>query len=280
MTGPFPHVRVHGGARARGTAYGEEARERVRRSVDAYREVFLADAGWDWTQVTEHALGYTDAIVRFEPRYLEEIAGIAAGAGLAMEDILAINVRTEVMFAAKARQAADPSRRPGECTAFAVTPERSADGHTLLGQNWDWLPHAEETVIVLEAEQDDGPGYVTVVEAGLLAKTGMNASGIGLVTNALVSDGDRGATWYGIPGRFRRPIPHVPDRRGVAAHEPFPVTGVPRPGRGALGDAGQPVQTGADRGHGRGGRAVVAGHVPARAFGPRQPSVGRVLSSR
>jgi isopenicillin-N N-acyltransferase-like protein len=197
MTGPFPHVRVHGGARARGTAYGEEARERVRRSVDAYREVFLADAGWDWTQVTEHALGYTDAIVRFEPRYLEEIAGIAAGAGLAMGDILAINVRTEVMFAAKARQAADPSRRPGECTAFAVTPERSADGHTLLGQNWDWLPHAEETVIVLEAEQDDGPGYVTVVEAGLLAKTGMNASGIGLVTNALVSDGDRGAA--GIP---------------------------------------------------------------------------------
>jgi isopenicillin-N N-acyltransferase-like protein len=33
---------------------------------------------------------------------------------------------------------------------------------------------------------------VTVVEAGLLAKTGMNSSGIGLVTNALVCDRDRG----------------------------------------------------------------------------------------
>jgi isopenicillin-N N-acyltransferase-like protein len=193
----FPHVRVRGGARERGVAYGEEVRDRVRRSVEAYREVFAADAGWDWATVTDHAMAYAPAIERFEPRYLREIEGIAEGAALDPGDVLAINVRTEVMFAAKARQAVDPSRRPGECTAFAVVPERSADGHTLIGQNWDWLLHAEDTVVVLEAQQDDGPDFVTVVEAGLLAKTGMNSSGIGLVTNALVSDADVGAP--GIP---------------------------------------------------------------------------------
>lgn len=32
-----------------------------------------------------------------------------------------------------------------------------------------------------------------MVEAGLLAKTGMNAAGLGLVTNALVTDADVGA---------------------------------------------------------------------------------------
>ncbi|MCJ7710652.1 MAG: C45 family peptidase, partial [Chloroflexi bacterium] len=63
---------------------------------------------------------------------------------------------------------------------------------TLIGQNWDWKPHMTDTVVVLEAEQDEGPSYVTVVEAGLLAKTGMNEAGIGLVTNALISDEDRG----------------------------------------------------------------------------------------
>jgi isopenicillin-N N-acyltransferase-like protein len=46
---------------------------------------------------------------------------------------------------------------------------------------------------VLEVRQDDGPDFVTVVEAGLLAKTGMNAAGLGLVTNALVTDADIGA---------------------------------------------------------------------------------------
>jgi isopenicillin-N N-acyltransferase-like protein len=45
---------------------------------------------------------------------------------------------------------------------------------------------------VLEARQDDGPDFVTVVEAGLLAKTGMNAAGLGLATNALVTDADVG----------------------------------------------------------------------------------------
>ena len=62
----------------------------------------------------------------------------------------------------------------------------------ILGQNWDWLVHAAQTLVVLEARPDDGPAFVTVVEAGLLAKTGMNAAGLGLVTNALVTDADTG----------------------------------------------------------------------------------------
>lgn len=194
----FPHVRVLGGdPRSRGRAYGEEARERVRRSVEAYREVFASYAGWQWDEVCEQALAYREPIERFDPRLLEEIRGIADGAGLEEADILAINVRTEVMFAAKARDAADWSRRPGECSAFAVLPDRSAAGHTLIGQNWDWLLHAYDTCVVLEVTREDGPDYVTVVEAGLLAKTGMNSSGIGLVTNALVSDADAGVP--GVP---------------------------------------------------------------------------------
>jgi isopenicillin-N N-acyltransferase like protein len=185
----FPHVRVEGGPRERGRAYGEQAAVRVRRSIEAYDEVFHAYAGWDRAIVREHARAYAGPIAAFDPVYLEEIRGIAEGAGVDEADVLAINVRTEVMFAAKARDAA---RRVGECSAFAVTPSRSADGHTLIGQNWDWLLHAAETVVVLEARQPDRPDYVTVVEAGLLAKTGMNSSGIGLVTNALVSADDRG----------------------------------------------------------------------------------------
>ena len=193
----FPHVRVEGAARERGRAYGEQARDRVHRSVEAYREVFGAYANWSWERVRAEARAYEAPIERFEPRYLEEIRGIADGAGLDDADVLAINVRTEVMFAAKARQVASDARRVGECSAFAVTPERSADGHTLIGQNWDWLLHAADTCVVLEVRQDHGPDFVTVVEAGLLAKTGMNSSGIGLVTNALVSDADRGEP--GIP---------------------------------------------------------------------------------
>ena len=144
--------------------------------------------------------------------------------------MLAINVRTEVMFAAKARQVASDARRVGECSAFAVTPERSADGHTLIGQNWDWLLHAADTCVVLEVQQDEGPDFVTVVEAGLLAKTGMNSSGIGLVTNALVSDADRGEAGHPVSRRPARGAGRRDDRRRlrrVAARVPLVVGQLP-----------------------------------------------------
>jgi isopenicillin-N N-acyltransferase-like protein len=189
--GEYPHIRVAGSASQRGRQYGEQARERVHRSVSAYREVFAELAGWDWQTVRAEAARFEAPIAAYGPKYLAEMRGIAEGAGLDFADVLAINVRTEVMFAAKARQAA-ASAGPAECTAFAVAPPPGRSGPTLIGQNWDWLLHTADTVVVLEARQDDAPDFVTVVEAGLLAKTGMNSSGLGLVTNALVTSDDMG----------------------------------------------------------------------------------------
>ncbi len=188
----FPRVRVSGTPRERGRQYGEAVRDRVRRSIEAYDQVFAQYAGWRWAQVRVEAARYAAPIERFEARYLDEIRGIAEGADVTFEDVLAINVRTELMFAAKARTATAQGARFDGCSAFAVLPERSANGHTLIGQNWDWLLHSFDTVVVLEVTQDRGPDFVTVVEAGLLAKTGMNSSGIGLATNALVTDHDLG----------------------------------------------------------------------------------------
>jgi isopenicillin-N N-acyltransferase-like protein len=192
----YPRIQVEGGARERGRQYGEAARERIRLSIDGYREVFAHYTGWSWERVGQEAARFREPIEAYEPRYLEEIAGIAEGGGVDELDVLAINVRTEIMFAATARaaesQSAAPRRLPSECSAFAVLPGRAADGRILAGQNWDWLLHAAETTVVLEARQDDRPDFVTVVEAGLLAKFGLNSSGVALLTNALVSADDTG----------------------------------------------------------------------------------------
>jgi len=182
----FPRVQVRGGAFERGQQYGAQASQRIRHNVEVYREIFEHYAGWDWQRVVEHARTYAPSIESYRAHFLDEMRGIADGAGLAFGDILALNVRTEIMFAAVARAAAH------ECTAFVALPEATADRHTLVGQNWDWKPAASETVVILEAEVTEGANFVTVVEAGLLAKTGLNSAGIGLVTNALVTDQDRG----------------------------------------------------------------------------------------
>jgi isopenicillin-N N-acyltransferase like protein len=189
-------IRVAGTPYERGRQYGAQARPQVQLSVQAYQRVFAYYAGWDWPAVRRAAAAFEPPIAAFRPAYLEEMRGIAEGAGLDLADVLAINVRTEVMYAAKARQAPLATRNlPAECSAFAVVPAPRASGDpaaTLLGQNWDWLLHSAQTLVVLEARQDDGPDFVTVVEAGLLAKTGLNAAGLGLVTNALVTDADTG----------------------------------------------------------------------------------------
>jgi isopenicillin-N N-acyltransferase like protein len=191
-------IRVAGTHYDRGRQYGAQARAQVHLSVQAYQRVFAFYAGWDWPRVRRAAAAFEAPIAAFRPAYLDEMRGIADGAGLDLADVLAINVRTEVMFAAKARQAPLAGRvrdLPAECSAFALAPASRAGGHqaaTILGQNWDWLLHAAQTLIILEVSQDDGPDFVTVVEAGLLAKAGLNAAGLGLVTNALVTDADTG----------------------------------------------------------------------------------------
>ena len=181
-----------GGPRDRGRQYGAAAATRVRRSVRCYRDLYRRWLGWDWPRARREADRYTGAIEHAAPGQLEEMRGIAEGAGLELGDVLAINVRTELLAGARVDPSLAPRRSDG-CTAVAVLPEATANGHTLLAQNWDWLAATVDTVVVLEVERSDGPGYVTVVEAGLLAKVSMSSAGLGVCTNFLLTDDDPGA---------------------------------------------------------------------------------------
>jgi isopenicillin-N N-acyltransferase-like protein len=182
----FPRVKVSGSAYERGKQYGEQTAERIRRNVEVYRAIYQHYAGWEWHTAAEYATAFEAPIEAYRPHLVEEIRGIADGARLPLSTILALNVRTEIINAADALGAAQ------ECTAVVALPEATADGHTLLAQNWDWMLEAAKTVVILDAEPDKGPSFVTAVEAGLLAKTGMNSAGLGLVTNKLVTDQDQG----------------------------------------------------------------------------------------
>lgn len=200
MTAPgaYRRIRVSGQPRERGRQYGEQARAEVRRCRQAYVETFERTVGWTW----EHAVAATAALVApvqtAFPHYLEEMRGIAEGAGITFDDVFTMNARTEVMWAATVRKTeAERAALARECSAFALLPSRTANGHTLIGQNWDWLVHSFESLIVLEVEQPDLPNFVTVVEAGLLAKSIINSAGLGVAVNTLVTSADTGGP--GIP---------------------------------------------------------------------------------
>ena len=192
----YPQLRISGGPYERGEQYGRLARDQIHRSRDIYEAAFRSAADWSWPEALETARTMVPVVQDAYPEVLSEMAGIAAGSELDPDDILTMNCRTEIMWAASVRRAEALGRR-GECSSFALLPSRTADGNTLVGQNWDWLDEGRDTVVVLEVEPDTGPSFVTVVEAGLLAKTSLNSSGLAVATNALVMSDDRGQP--GIP---------------------------------------------------------------------------------
>ena len=111
----FPFVSVSGAPEARGRSYGQQAADRVRKSAAMYGQT-LVSLGYDAMARGQLIQGFAREIEQFAPHYLEEMRGIAAGAGVTFEDVVMINARTEVI--AKAR--AERRRRPSWSRATAA----------------------------------------------------------------------------------------------------------------------------------------------------------------
>lgn len=201
---PFPLVHISGPPRERGFSYGRQAGERIGIGAALYRGAFER-AGVDWSVASARATHFLERISKYDHAMFEEIMGIAAGSEQPVEAVVAINARTEILFGQHEESGAE--RQVGlemqeECTAALALPPATQDGHVLHGQNWDWNPGCEDTTIVLRIENDDGPHVLTVVEAGQLARHGLNSAGIALTVNGLQCDLDTGKV--GVPSPLMR----------------------------------------------------------------------------
>ncbi|WP_296380503.1 C45 family peptidase [Reyranella sp.] len=197
---PFPLIELSGSPRERGRQHGRAAPDRIKRGIAMYSESLLKN-GVDWKQLEQRAEAMVPTVDTFDPTYVEEMRGIAEGAGTAFAGIMLMNARTEMVAAARKQQVQKDV--PDGCTAALALPEASADGVLLHGQNWDWRAECAETAVVLRIRREDGPDILTFTEAGGLARSGLNSAGIGLTANALECDRDyrRGA---GVPLPFIR----------------------------------------------------------------------------
>jgi len=199
-SGTYRRIRVSGDGFERSRQYGAAAASDIRRTKVGYESAF-GEKGMSWQQATAIARRYVDDVMDWRPDLMAEIEGIAHGSGLSVDDILTINCRTEVLWSAvTANTSGGEDKVPGECSSFALSPQHTLGRGPLVGQNWDWLEVLSDTIVVLEVEREDGPNFVTVVEAGLLAKTTLTEAGIALAINTLVSSLD--CSPGGIPFHF------------------------------------------------------------------------------
>ena len=170
-TYPLYILELNGTSRERGYQHGTALREPIQRALDFYRFFFKKHLGLDWAEARERVGLFLEATAGLSPKLAAEYKGIAEGARQRLEDIVALSARYEITYAAIAL---------GDCSNVYVGPQRSATGHTLLGQSWEWRPEVMDFRAVLVARCDDVPDHIVVTECGQPGKYGLNAHGIGL----------------------------------------------------------------------------------------------------
>ncbi|MEJ6490542.1 C45 family autoproteolytic acyltransferase/hydrolase [Leucobacter sp. USCH14] len=210
-------LEVSGTPRERGRQYGAGASDLIAAAVGYYSEALTQQTGMTWAEITASAAQWLPVSERLAPHLVEEMRGIAEGAGVSFLEIVTLNVRGEFVYDHQARSAvsatADDERDAVDgCTSFFLTGQASGTGHTLVGQNWDWRTLTAGTTLVLRIVQDPLPTVIMQLEAGQVGRHGANSAGIALNANGL---GGSFGSEIGLPQTIIRRL--ALDRHDLAA---------------------------------------------------------------
>jgi isopenicillin-N N-acyltransferase-like protein len=171
-----PLIQVTGSPRQRGREQGEGARAQIVRMVSGYQQFFQAASGMSWDEglaASRKFLAYAEAGF---PKLVEELRGIAEGAGVPFQDVWLLNCFEGVTDMASDR---------GGCTCLAVRQEHTDTGHVLMAHNEDWISQDRENVYLVRAEPSEGVPFLGMSYGALLVNIGLNAEGIGMAINSV-----------------------------------------------------------------------------------------------
>ena len=195
-------IHLEGTPRRMGEAFGESCRPAIAELYALRLENAVAQAlrygGRDVGEADLLALATAclEASARFDPAGTEELRGIAHGAGLTPERVLAMNGLTDLR---DALAWGGPLEAAGGCTAFVVQRDRSADGRLWAGQTWDLGSDNQPYVVAVHRRPASGPETWCVTTVGCLSLMGMNAEGVAIgTTNLRTTDAGAGVPYLGV----------------------------------------------------------------------------------
>ena len=191
MAEPCRLIELAGSPHDRGVQYGRQAAQEITRSVGHYGAQ-ARSVGLDQQRLAQIVREYLPALESFDRRQVEEMRGIAAGAGVSFEEIVLVNARTELLQFAHHPALLESMRdgTPDGCTGVVVRPGATRDGQLIHAHNWDWKLDSAGSCVVLKIRNEDGPDILTFTEAGALARFGFNTRGICITANGLECDRD------------------------------------------------------------------------------------------
>ena len=131
------------------------------------------------------ALDHRDRVEAIAPPWVDELEGLAQGAGIRFDEALALQLR------------------PGSggllegCTSFAALGSATTDSRAIAGQNRDLGETYMHRMFVALLRPAEGPAILMHAVPGELGGVGLNSHGVALFANSLW--GRSGRTWMAPP---------------------------------------------------------------------------------
>ena len=163
----------------RGLVHGRTFPDQIRENVEIYLNRFEM-AGSPRDSVVQGGHDWARRIMAFDEEYAIEMAGVAEGSGLPLEQIAVLNARYELTYLSTLSESmaamtpvapvtpTELEDRTDGCTAFAALPEVTHDGGTMIGQNWDWLADLRGQCFVMRVTRPDRPNFICLTQAGIV----------------------------------------------------------------------------------------------------------------
>ncbi|HEV2389604.1 MAG TPA: C45 family peptidase [Nitrososphaerales archaeon] len=183
----YPVVELTGKPYDIGFKHGSELKPMV---VGNIKKVFALMRKYapsnDRATILKAAKKFVAPTEKWSPDTVEEIHGIADGAGVKFEEAFALNCLTELSL-----NVSDFGSSFG-CTCFCAQTPTTNEGELFIGQNQDlWAPWCRDYFAILKISPSKGPKIAITTLAGMVGMVGLNSDGLAVVGNGLSIKGNQ-----------------------------------------------------------------------------------------
>ena len=185
MENALPLLEISGDVRSRGCAHGEVFKQQIQDLLPPYFDYLDSVSRHHGVEpltkarVLEISRTYEEPAEQYAPDLMEEVRGIADAAGVPFEEVFCLNAFLDIF------DYLSPPFVQSGCTTLMVPGNLDGEG-ALVAQNYDLPAYFAPAAILLRIVDADVPSALFYTSAGMLACSGLNVSGIGVVINNLV----------------------------------------------------------------------------------------------
>ncbi len=173
----IPFYFLKGTYREIGAQYGQAARREIQQEAHEAFEARIRKAPMGQAKALRLLDQFRADYVRYAPHILDEIEGVAAGAGIKAEEALLLRCVWDM---------APTSLTTDGCTSFVVGAKRTAGGILMGGQNKDIPPQRINRMVILAIHPEGGaPATLNFAYYGMCEGPGFNSRGLMRFENSL-----------------------------------------------------------------------------------------------